>query len=51
MPNEPALDPASLHFLIRAGYTTLAVRYYRRRTAVGLSEAKKAVEEIARRRS
>ena len=47
--NKPALDPASLQFLIRAGYKTLAIRYYHRRTAVGLSEAKKAVEEIAHR--
>lgn len=49
MLDKPVLDPASLQFLILAGYKTLAIRYYHRRTAVGLSEAKKAVEEIAHR--
>lgn len=47
MPNEPPLDPASLQFLIRAGYKSLAIRYYRRRTAVSLTEAKKAVEKLS----
>jgi hypothetical protein len=45
------LDPASLQFLIRSGYEALAIRYYRERTDVSLTEAYKIVQEMTRKLS
>jgi hypothetical protein len=42
------LDLASLHFLIRSGYEALAIRYYRERTDVSLTEAYRIVQEMSR---
>jgi hypothetical protein len=42
------LDPASLHFLIHSGYDALAIRYYRERTDVSLTEAYRIVQEMSR---
>jgi hypothetical protein len=41
------LDPASLQFLLRSGYETLAIRYYRERTDVSLIEAYRLVQEMS----
>lgn len=41
------LDSASLQFLIRSGYEALAIRYYRERTDVSLTEAYRIVQEMS----
>jgi hypothetical protein len=42
------LDPAALQFLIHCGYEALAIRYYRERTDVSLTEAYRIVREMPR---
>ncbi|GHO94949.1 hypothetical protein KSF_049970 [Reticulibacter mediterranei] len=42
------LDLASLQFLIHCGYEALAIRYYRERTDVSLTEAYRIVQDMSR---
>jgi ribosomal protein L7/L12 len=42
------VNPAVVHFLLRAGHKMIAIRYYRDCTEASLTEANRAVEEMMR---